>query len=347
MKAFLSKHQFIILWILGLIIVGAAAVLIIQLNGVYLPVSSVSPRSSAVSAAATPAAPHVSLTIQTNGKAHTLVVQWNDLPGGTTALNIFRSRTAATSSWELWKTVSVPDGQTASGNAQFGLTQNDLGYRYYVQAVGNNTSGSGGGGGGNGNGLNGTGNNVLWTSSSTTPIETTSTTSTSGNDTNSGQAGTPPSETSSSSPAQNSTTTTSTATTTAITGTTNSSTNTTTGSGGSPAPSGNPYYNPQVQVMGYGTAQGTFWVQHVNQSIEVGWQDLPSSTDDLIFSRAASSTGPWNKFLEQKNPGSTGSYSLQIVDGTLNEPYYYEMTAFQGAVSSATYGPIYLAPVGQ
>lgn len=344
MKAFFAKHQFIILWILGLVIIGAATVLIIQLNSVYVPTASVLPGSPAISTSPTPIAPSVTLVIQAKGKMRTLIVRWSDLPAGTTALDIFRSKTTATSSWELWKTVSVPVGQALSGNAQFDLTANDLGYQYYVQAVGSGTNGQNGIGGGQ----NGSGSNVLWTSSSTSPTATTSGTLSSGTGAGGGQNSQPYSQTqqtTSASTTQGNANSTSSATT-AVTGT-NTATSGTTGSGGGAASGGNPYYNPQVQVMGYAGTQGSFWVQHVNQSIEVGWQDLPSSTNDLIFFRAASSTGPWNQFLVQKDPGSTGSYSLQIVDGTLNEPFYYEMTAMQGTVSSITYGPIYLAPIGQ
>ncbi len=345
MKEFFSKHQFIILWILGLIIIGAAAVLIVQLNGVYVPTASVLPESPAGSAPPPPAPPSVTLAIQANGKTRTLMVRWSDLPAGTAALDIFRSRTAATSSWELWKTVSVPVGQALSGNAQFDLTPDDLGYQYYVQAVGSGTNGQNGIGGGQ----NGTGSNVLWISSSTIPTATMSGAQNNETGTGSGQnnqTDNQPQQTTGASTTQSVSNATTSATTIAASGT-NMAASGTTGGGGGAAPSGDPYYNPQVQVMGYAGTQGSFWVQHINQSVEVGWQDLPSNTNDLIFSRAASSTGPWNQFLVQKDPGGTGSYSLQIVDGTLNKPFYYEMTAMQRAGSSATYGPIYLAPIGQ
>ena len=104
----------------------------------------------------------------------------------------------------------------------------------------------------------------------------------------------------------------------------------------------NPYYNPQVQISGYGTAPGSFWVEHVNQSIEIGWQDLPINIDTITVARSASSTGPWSTIIIQHNPGATGSYSLQLVDNSVQDSYYYEMTAFQGTTTIATYGPVYL-----
>jgi len=319
-SAFLAKHQYVVIFIVGLIIIGAAAILIVQLNGVYL--SNGNGNSSAAPAIpAAPAAPSVSLVIQKSGKTNTLVVNWANLPDGTTELNIFRAKnSSSTPQWALWKTVQV--GNADTGSAEFNLTNSDLGYQYYVQATGKNPTGDGGG----------PATNVLWTSSSTTPMTTTSTVPTTGN--NNGNGG----------GQNNNTSSTNTTTTTSNNGNNGTSGNsTTTGTGGNGnAPTGNAYYNPQVQITGYGTTLGSFWVEHVNQSIEVGWQNLPTSTDELIFYRSTTQDGPWNQFLKQKNPGSTGSYSLQIVDGTLGDPYYYQMVAYANGVTVGTYGPIYL-----
>ncbi len=48
----------------------------------------------------------------------------------------------------------------------------------------------------------------------------------------------------------------------------------------------------------------------------------------------------------QANPG-VAAYSIQIADDTLGQPYYYEMQAFAESSTIATYGPVYLPPVGQ
>ena len=125
-----------------------------------------------------------------------------------------------------------------------------------------------------------------------------------------------------------------------------SSSSSSSGAGANNTPSstqGDAYYNPEVQITGYGTAPGSFWVEHVNQSIEIGWQNIPANVNTILVARSASSTGPWGT-ITQQNPGENGSYSLQLVDNSLNEPYYYLMTAFNGSTTVATYGPVYLIP---
>jgi hypothetical protein len=85
----------------------------------------------------------------------------------------------------------------------------------------------------------------------------------------------------------------------------------------------------------------------VNQSIEIGWQNLPPGVDTIVVARSQDEDGPWGQILEQENPSASGTYSLDLVDGTLGDPYYYEMTALTGTTTIGTYGPIYLPPVGQ
>lgn len=346
MGAFFSKHQYIVIWIAGLAIVGAFAVLIVDLNGTFLPNASAPQPSAGVVAPATPSlppAPSVTLTLQQNSKEHSLMLEWQNLPSNTTALNIFRGKSASTSTWTLWKTIVIEAGQL-NGDAQFDLGAADLGYEYYVQAV--NSGGSNGGGGGSSG--NGTSTDVLWTSNPTTPA--TSTTPVSGNSGGGGggdqnNSGGSNNQSSTSSSTQNSGNNTSSSNSGAGNGNQNSSSsngNSSTGGNNNGGGNGNAYYNPQIQVTGYGTANGDFWVNHVNQSIEVGWQNLPAGTTDIVVYRSIADAGPWNQLLEQENPGSTGSYSLQLVDGTLDDPYYYELTAFQGVSASTTYGPVYL-----
>lgn len=76
----------------------------------------------------------------------------------------------------------------------------------------------------------------------------------------------------------------------------------------------------------------------------MGWQNLPSSTTDVVISRSAAETGPWTQVFAQGNPDVGQSYSIQIVDDTLGAPYYYELVALEGSTTLATYGPVYLAP---
>jgi hypothetical protein len=324
MRAFLAKHQYLVVWILGLIIVGSLAVLIISLNGSYLPTSLTLPQPGGPAGGAGPTplpAPSVTLSIQASSTKKTLVLDWQNLPGNTTALNIFRGKNESTSTWLLWQTVSVPAGQAGGGSAEFALGSADTGYSYYVQAVEN--GGSGGGGNGGPGSQNGTSTDVLWTSGATTPTPATPTPV---------PTATPPPTTASPTPANNQ-------------NPTPSPTNTP--ASGSTSTNNYTYYNPQVQGIGYGAASGNFWVAHANQSIEIGWQNLPANTDTIIVSRSQSEGGPWNQMLAEKNPPANGSSTLTIVDSTLNEPYYYEMTALHGGTTLATYGPAYLPAAGQ
>lgn len=330
MGAFFSKHQYLIIWISALIIIGAIAILIIQLNGYFLPTATSlhqpTPAPS-VSAPSLPPAPSVTLTIQ--GK--NLLVQWQNLPGGTTALNIFRSK-KNTNDWELWKTIQLNVDQLLDGSQLLNLGLNGSDYSYYFQAVGGNSDDN-----------STSTENILWTSSSTDPGNGTSTNQNGGGGGNGGAGngnnGGGGSNGNSSSSGQGQ-------------GGNNGnggggSNGNSSGTGGGSGPGGNAYYNPQIQVTGYGADNGNFWVQHASQSIEIGWQDLPSSTDSITVTRSQNQNGPWDQILQEQNPGTTGSYSLELVDGTVDEPYYYEMNVYQGTTLLATYGPDYLAPAGQ
>jgi hypothetical protein len=368
MKDFLSRHSYIVIWVLALLIIGSLAILIFQLNGItvgtIVPTTATIPTIPASPAAsgspAAQAAPSVTLTIAKSAGGNSLFVQWQNLPSGTVELDIFRSKTGATSTWSLWKTISITPGQLVDGNFNIDLGSSSLaGYLFYVQA---GSGGSGAGGGSGDNSPSTDGETILWTSSSTVPIVTTSTPS--GDGSNPGDGNPPPPDTppasspsssassslpqnpSSTPPSEPSSSPSSTPPSNSGPGNNPSSTE-------NPQPSpppGNPYYNPQVQITGYGTASGDFWVEHADQSIEIGWQNIPAEVDTITVARAtgtASSTnptGPWNTIITQQNPGTSGSYSLQLVDNSLNDPYYYEMTALEGSTTIATYGPVYLAP---
>lgn len=335
MRSFLAKHQYLVIWVSGLVIVGALTVLVIQLNGSFLATMSPSgeptplPLAPAPEPAATPT-PSVTLTIQKAGTGSTLLLKWLNLPNGTTELYIFRGKENVTSSWQLWKTLRLGQGQLGSGNAQFVLGAKDLGYEYFVQAV------SGGGGSGDGS----SSSTVLWQSGTGDPG---SGGSGSGGGTGNGGGGSNGGGGGNGSSTQGS----GSGNSSSSNGGNGGGSGNGGGGGNSSGTSGNPYYNPQIQITGYGTANGSFWVQHVNQSIEIGWQNLPPSIDTIVVSRTQDQNSPWNQILTQKNPSPSGSYSLQLVDGTLGDPYYYEMTALTGSTTIGTYGPIYLPPSGQ
>lgn len=269
-----------------------------------------------------PPAPSVSVTEENAKTGNMIYVEWANLPGGATELEIFRSLKGK-DQWSLWKTIPLTGDDISSGNVSFNIGKSDYSnYDFYSEAVGT---------GGNGGTVDTT--STLWTSNPTEPVVTTpsSTTSGAGND-NEPPPSNPtstPSSTGNQPPPAPPSNPTSTPTSTP------------------PAPSGTPYYNPQVQVSSYQqNPTANFWVQHVDQTIQIGWQNLPVITTSIVISRSASSTGPWSPLLTQTNPGQNGSYSIQVVDETVDQPYYYLMDANAGTTTVATYGPFYLAPVG-
>jgi len=319
MKAFVAKYLFLIIWIAAIVAIGALFVWVYQLNTHLTPLATNPPPNSAVNTPPPPPpppAPSISLTMTKNKNKNTLTINWANLPGDTVALRIYRGKKGtATSTWQLWKTVDIPFGQL-SGSAQFDPGTGT--YSYYIEAV----SGSGNGtstGSGNGD--------IVWHSGVTDP----------GTGTPSSTPQNPPAPTSTDNGQNNSS------------GTVQNPppspppAPTSTGNPGN-TPTGTPYYNPQIQISGYGSGQnGNFWVQHVDQKIQMGWQNLPPDTTSIVIYRSPNQDGPWATVLAQNNPGVNGSYSIQVVDDTLGSPYYYEMNAVAGSSTIATYGPIYLA----
>ena len=88
-----------------------------------------------------------------------------------------------------------------------------------------------------------------------------------------------------------------------------------------PTSSGNPniYYTPQSGISGYDDPpSGQFWVQHVHQYIEIGWQDLSPATTHIVISRAVSSNGPWATLIEQQNIDAAGPYGIRIADDSID-----------------------------
>ena len=275
--------------------------------------------------------PSVDLSIEKSKGGNILRVRWSNLPQNTLALDIFRS-TKGKKNWVLWKVVDINSGNAASGSAGFNISNSDfLNYQFYLEAV------SGNGGGGNGTSTPG---NVLWQS----PI--TNTGSGNGNPPpppppGQGNNGTPTSSAPTSTTNQNPTSTP--PPPPPPPNSTSSGNN-----GGTVTPSGTPYYSPEIQISGYGSARSsTFWVQHVDQKIEIGWQNLPPITDNIAVSRSSNQGGPWTMVLAQNNPGVNGRYSIQIVDNTVGQTFYYMMNALVGSTTVATYGPVYLPPIGQ
>ncbi len=320
MGELLKRHTYFVIWMLSLAIIGSLAVAILQLNSyIPTPLSPAAARFGGQKNAAAPApVPQVTLTIVKTRSGNSLFVEWQHLPDGTAALNIYRGKTGTDpSTWQLWKTLSLAGYDLTGGNSQISLgTATENGYSFSVQAVGS-MPGSGPGGGPS--------QVILWQSSPTAPYVATTT---------------PPA-----SPLPQPITPTSSPTSSTTQPISQSASSTSASATSSvPAPSGTPYYNPQIQIEAYSSGQsGTFWVQHLDQKIEIGWQNLPAQTTSIVISRSQNQNGPWTNVLALQNPGTAGSYSIQVVDNTLGVPYYYLMTAFAGSATVATYGPAYLA----
>lgn len=333
MREFILKHSELVVWITALVIIGAVAVLLVQLNGVIPNLPAI--RNQLISNAGLqgPAAggPSVTFTLQKSKDGNSFYVQWKNLPNGTVALNIFRGKTGSDpSTWLLWKTVAVSSNDLANGSANIDLGNDaEDGFSFSVQAVGGPNGGSG----------NGSSTPViLWTSSSTPPDIINPPP-----DNNPPPVDEPPAPTPTSTPSS----TDNTPPPPSTPSSTPSSTTPGPGNGGSTpsstTPSGIPYYNPQVQVTAYGTAPGDFSVTRANQTIEIAWQNIPSDVDTISVARSSDSTGPWSTFIIQHDPGTSGSYALGIIDSSVNGAYYYQLTALEGTTTIATYGPAYLA----
>ncbi len=273
-----------------------------------------------------PPPPSVGLFVQASTTGNMFRIEWQNLPDGTVALNILRRLKGKPDSlWLLWKQIALTQNDLASGKASFNIGSSSFAeYSFSIQAVGNLT----------GQGVNGTttiGQVITWVSTSTTPIVVTSTPPTTP----------PPASSPSSSPTSSlpSTSPTSTPTSTLQTPT---STPTSTPSASS-SPQGIPYYSPEIQLSGYGyPPAGSFWVQHINQKIEIGWQNIPAQATTAGVYRANSADGPWTVVFKQNDIDTVGPYTIQLVDNTLNQPYYYQMNAKSGSSILATYGPVLL-----
>lgn len=271
-----------------------------------------------------PPPPEVTAEIQKLGKQNNLIIVWSNLPDGTTVLKIYRAK-KGTTNWSLWKTVTVDNSPEARKNGQTSIAIDNSGYTYtyYVEAVrgssGNSSS-------------TGSGGDTLWTSTPIDPIVTTST------------IPTPPQPQEPSSTPPNNTTPSSSATSTPPPPQP-SSTPSTGNPTSSPQTPNNYwyYYKPQGGVSGTSTpTTDNFWVQHIDNKIEIGWQNLPSSTDRFIIYRSLNTDGPWTKILEQQNPVIVGPSQVMVVDESLGTPYYYNMKVFQSNTELSSYGPIYL-----
>lgn len=298
-----------------------------------------------------PPAPSVTLTIQTSTKNATLTITWANLPPDTIALDLYRTLKKKIS-WELWHEIPITTSTLAGGSATFSFGKKEIpaNYSFYIQAVSAANDHEAGGG------TNNKGEGILWTSAildATTAKNSSGGGGSSGVQNNGGSNN--PTNTGGGTPT-NPTSTTNTPSTTNSTSSTNNpnnpqnntSSNPTNNGTPPPTPSGTPYYTPEIKLSGYGQPPGgSFWVQHVDEKIQIGWQNLPPPTTEVEVMRSAGDTGPWSPVLVQQNPITQGPYSIQLVDNTVSQGYYYELNDYSGSSTIGTYGPIYLSPVGQ
>lgn len=364
MREFLKKHSYLVVWVCALVIIGAIAELIIRLNGIVTPlqnpgnqaVSGTNLSPSTASAPFVPPVPHVTIALQKLKTGNLLWILWENLPDGTVTLRILRGRTGTDpQTWQVWKTISLSPGDLSGGNSEIDVgPDTENGYSFQVEATGRGGTPENG----SANGTSTPEIPILWLSSSTVPAITTSTPigapegPSSGNGGQNGENppnGSPaPSSSPTSSPinsgAPSSSSTSSPANQPPATPPSPSSSET--GGqppAGNPPPSGTPYYTPQIQIETYGTTPtGTFLAENQNQGILLSWQNLSAQTTEITVSRSESEDGPWTTVLVQQNPGTSGSYMLQLIDSTVGIPYYYQMSASQGGDVNLTYGPVYV-----
>ncbi len=103
------------------------------------------------------------------------------------------------------------------------------------------------------------------------------------------------------------------------------------------------YYTPSGQVVGTSSIPTTtFWVQHVNEKIEIGWQNIPSSTTKLIISRSKTETSGYEQLFIQQDPITAGNDFIRLEDNTIHVSYYYKMEARTNTSLINTYGPTFL-----
>ncbi|GEM_PF-956367 len=322
------------------------------------------------------ASPQVNLNLKGTS---TVAVKWQDLPAGTNIVAIYRSLTG-TNKWVRWQTISsalkgvngeVSTLTNGAADIPIGKKENLSSYAYYFQAISGSgnplfTSASAQSGspqspsqspgqpqngqnsslnfGGSGSGSSTApigGFNLVMAASSAPSNQTQNNGFNQGNGGSSSTppqppqppaspapTGTPPVNPNPPAPAASSTAT-STIPKSIPTGTV------------SVAVQGM-YYSPDGTPTGSGTQEANFWVLHVNDAVEIGWQNLPANTNDIIVYRSASASGPWVKLLEQKNPIITEPSFVRLADNTIGTTYYYRLDAYAGAAQIATYGPVLL-----
>ena len=305
-----------------LITTGVFLLLFFVLGGIYFFMpkgEEVAPPSATSTVPVAPPAPTSSLTFQIKNN-QTITFIWKYLPEGTECVKIYRAP-KETQNWLFWKKICLSDKSLTSGEVDLILGKGEKAgdYDYYGEAVDGN-------------------DDPLWRSPGTpaTPPPPPPQTSSTPPTTPPPPGTTPPSSTSTPQPTSTSPTTnpTSTPPTTVV-----------------PPPSlplcppGIPcYYTPQLSLSGTSTpSTASFWVHHIDDDIELGWQNLPTSTTKVIASRATSENSPWVELLRQQNSVQTDYYRIRFADETLYQTRYYKIDLYTGTQKTGTHGPLLLS----
>ncbi|MBI2034043.1 MAG: hypothetical protein HYT13_03015 [Candidatus Liptonbacteria bacterium] len=251
----------------------------------------------------------------------TLVLSWQNLPTGTSRIDVFRARLAC-ENWSKWKTTAIEDPN--QGSVEIKIYENlSSGYCIYFEAI--SRSGE-----------------ALWSSTPLNQIAYlgSSTPPPQGQTSGPGTPSEPLSSTSQSEPTSTSTETQTTSTTTETTSTTTETTSTSTETTSTTTES----TSTVLDIV----HTENFWVEHVNQRIEIGWQNMPSGTDKIVVSRSVVSEGLWKKLFEQQGPFENKPYVIRLLDETIDSPQYYKLEALSssGAILQ-TFGPLLLPALGQ
>lgn len=270
-------------------------------------------------------APTLSFTLKITKKGNVLLVRWENLPADAALLEIFRSKSGE-DKWLLWRTLEIASSSVDRGGEDIALTRADRGNFFYYGEVTSaplrSPSGPSAG-------------EVLWTSLPAAPTLAPAAPPPSSSPTLSGAPPPAASQATTTPPSQSATTTVASLPQ----------------GGAPPPPPPQPgaaetityYYTPQGQVSGSSAVDAAqFWVHHTDQKIEIGWQNLPTSTTKIIVFRSPNDSGPWGAILTQQNPDPAGPFKIKLDDETLRSAQYYKLEARAGADILAAYGPILL-----
>lgn len=308
-----SAKKRYVLW--GVVLPGAIALL-----GIFY--FSYNPGGTVVIQSNIPLPPNAKISIQIISDK-VVLISWEGIPQNTDHVNIYRAKLDS-DQWFLWKTIKIT---SQNGSEEISLDGGESAgdYKYYTQGVGADEK-------------------PVWTSPPTRGIPPGGSGGPEGTETSTSTASAPPgTPTPSATPSSTPSTP---PPPPAATSTPSPAPSPTPGTPPPPPDNFEYYYTPQLTISGTSTAQtSNFWVRHVQQSIEVGWQNLPTSTTKAVVSRSKNQAGPWSELLKQLSPVKTSYYIIQIVDNTLHEEYYYRLEVFAGTQKISTYGPLPLEPL--